>query len=467
MRRRAAAALAILVASTAASVASPLPVRIEDRPLRFEVPQPQRAVLPNGVVVYLLEDHTLPAFEVTAIFSVGTGDDPASLGGLAEVTAEAVRSGGAGERDAASFEQALADLAAGLEYRCAPDLTHFSLWSLRSSQEQALDLFVDLLRRPRLSATAVRTALERRAEEARREDDDPETVARREFTRRLYAGQGYGNWPTPESVARISRGAVRDFYRRHYQPPGLMLTAAGDFDGAAMLETLRSLFGDWKPAPERAAGEGRAARGAPEPASSVPSGGTEARQDGIVVVPRELTQSSLIFGHPGPRWADPDLPALEVLSQILTYYRYFRDVRDNRGLAYDVYSYFDARRRGGAFVAAAGTRGDATRETLDLMRRHLEEIATGRFTDEEAKGSRDTVVARFVGRFATAADTVQEFATAELHGLPPDWLPNYARRVAALTPADLRNAARRHLHPRDLLVVVVGDPKQVGSGMAP
>jgi zinc protease len=467
MRRRAAAALAFLVASTATGVASPLPVRIEDKPLHFDVPQPQRSVLLNGVVVYLLEDHTVPAFEVTAVFSAGTGDDPASLGGLAEVTAEAIRSGGAGERDAASFEQALANLAARLEYRCTPDLTRFSVWSLRSSQGQALDLFVDLLRRPRLSATAVRTAIERRAEEARREDDDPETVARREFTRRLYAGQGYGNWPTPESIARISRGAVRDFYRRYYQPRGLMLTVAGDFDGAAMLEALGSRFGDWKPAPERAAGESRAAQAAPGPASTVASGGTQARDDGIVVIPREFAQTSLIFGHPGPRWADPDLPALEVLSQILTYYRYFRDVRDNRGLAYEVYSYFDARRRGGAFVAAAGTRGDATRETLDLMRHHLEEIAAGRFTDEEAKGSRDTVVAGFAGRFATAADTVNEFATAELHGLPPDWLPNYARRVAALTPADLRSAARRHLHPRDLLVVVVGDPKQVGSGTAP
>ncbi len=444
--------------------APPLPEPIEEKPVRFEVPKPRRAVLPNGVVIYMMNDRTLPTIEISAIFNVGTAADPDGLGGLAEVTAEAVRSGGAGERNGDLFEAALADRAALIEHNVGVDITRFSVWSPARGMEHALALFADLLRRPRLAGAAVRTARERRAEELRRENDDPATLVFREFTRELFHGHAYGNWPTEEGLKRMGRGQVREFYDAHYSPASLTLTAAGDFDADELVDRLKSLFGDWKPASpaeigisdsEALTGEDRSEGGsAPESASAT-------KWAERTVVARVLSQSTFVFGHRGPGWDHPDLPAFDVLLEILSYYRYFLDVRDNHGLAYAAFGYFDERREGGFFASFAGTRAESTEKTIALMRRHFDEVAAGKFTDEEAQGARRFVSASFVHRFGSSARAVREFATAEIRDLPSDWLTSYTRRVEALRPDDLRRVAREYLHPDDLLLVIVGDPEQV------
>lgn len=435
------------------AVASPLPVPVRPAPPSFELQQPRRATLPNGVVVFLLPDRALPTFSAGALLRTGSAADPPARGGLAEVTIESIRAGGAGALDGEAFDNALLDLAARIDCDAGPDLISCQVWSPASSAAPALERLADLLKRPALAGPAVRTARERRVEEARREEDDPETVAQREFVRRLFAGQPYGNWPSPESVGAISRREVVEFHKRHFRPANLVLYAAGDFETGAMLERLGALFGDWIGSP------------GPQPEAPAPAAAPAAA--GLTLVPRQLEQSHLMLGHAGPRWDDPDLPALDVLGRLLSYYRYYLDVRDNRGLAYTAYGAFVPRRLGGMFLGYAGTRVEATPETLKLMRRHLEEVAAGRFSDEEARGSSQSESAAFVHRFETAADTVRQFASAEARGRPPGWLSDYGRRLASLTPADLRRAARAHLRPQDLLMVVVGDPGKIGDLAAP
>jgi zinc protease len=445
-----------------AARSAPLPQEIPLRPLRFEVPRPQRATLQNGVPVHLVEDRTLPTLSLTVLLRAGSADDPAGLAGTAEVTAEALRSGGAGDRTPRAFEDALADLGARIETEVDADFMEISLWTPATGGREAAALLADLLRRPAFDAGAVRTARERRLEEARREEDSPETLVEREFTRRLMAGHPYGNWPNEQSVARIRRAEVREFWTRHCRPSRLILAAAGDFQSAEMVEQLRSLFGTWEePAPAGEAPEGGAAGRAPTAA------GLPRPPRDPILISRDLAQTNMMIGHPGPSWDDPDLPALEVLEHVLTYYRYFLDVRDNRGLAYITFASFIPRRGPGIFLGYAGTRAEAAPEALGLMRKHLAEVAAGRFSDREVEGAREAVAASFLHRFSTAAETAQQFARAEMRGLPDAWLSGYARRVSALTPAELRRVAARHLHPEHLWVVVIGKDDAFRAVAAP
>ncbi len=469
-RRRARLLAAALVAALGAggALAAPLPAPLPERPLRFEVPRPRRAALANGIVVLLLEERSLPTVSAGVLVRAGSADDPPGLGGLADVTVETMRSGGAGERGPAAFEMALASLAATLECEAEVDSTRCVMWSPAAGAPQALEQLADLLRRPRFDSSALRTARERRAEAARREDDDPEEVAEREFTRRLFAGQPYGNWPDARSVEGIRAGDVRDFHARHFRPSRLLLYAAGDFDAESMLRALGGVFGDWQePAGEKPQAAGGAAAAPGTSAAAGGAGAAPGAETGLRVVARPLEQTHLMLGHRGPRWDDPDLPAIEVLNQLLTYYRYYVDLRDTRGLAYTAYAAFSTRRLGGALTAYAGTRAESARETLGVMRRHLEEVAAGRFTEAEFRGARDAVAASFVHRFATAADTVEEFARAELRGRSPEWLAGYGQAVAGLTRGDLKKVAGRLLHPSELLMVVVGDPARFGDLEAP
>jgi zinc protease len=430
--------------------ASPLPSNVEVKPLRFEPPPPERIALAGGPVIFLFPDRRVPAVSLTALFRAGSAEDPADQAGLAELTAEAVRAGGAAGLAPAAFEEALADLAARIEHEATRDLTRFDLWALASQAPRAVELLADLLRAPAFDARALRTARERRIEEARREEEEPYLVALREFNRTLFGGHPYGRWPDEESLSRIGRRQVRAFHRGHYRRSRLILAVSGDFERDPLLALLGRRFGEW---PEAA---GAPAAGAAETGAPGPVGG--AAPASPRVVERDLSQTSMIIGHRGPRWDDPDLPALEVLAHLADYYRFYLEIRDSRGLAYVAGTTLSPGILTGALAGYAGTRAEQAGETLALMRGQLEEIAEGKFTDDEARGARESVASRLVHRFGTAAETVREHALAEARGLPAGWLESYGRRLAALTPADLRQAARRHIRPAELRTVVVGRP---------
>jgi zinc protease len=460
-------------------MASPLPSKVDVKPLHFEPARPERIALPGGPVIFLLQDRRVPAVSLTALFRAGSAEDPPDQAGLAELTAEAVRSGGAAGMVPAALEEALADLAVRIEQGTTRDLTRFDLWALASQAPRAVELLADLLQAPSFEARALRTARERRIEEARREEEEPHLVATREFNRALFGGHPYGCWADEESLSRIGRREVRGFHREHYRRSRLILAVSGDFERDPLLALLRRRFAEWpEPAGAPAAGATSAASAARAEGEGAAAGATQAVGAGTSagpgggapapprIIERDLSQASMIIGHRGPRWDDPDLPALEVLAHILGYYRYYLEIRDNRGLAYVAEAGFSPGILAGALAGYAGTRAEQAGETLELMRRQLEEVAEGKFTDEEARGARESVTSGLVHRFGTAAETVREHALAEARGLPPGWLEAYGRRLAALTPEDLRRAARRHIRPAELQVVVVGPPGSAAAAVA-
>ena len=408
----------------------------------------QRFELSNGMVVFLLEDHDLPLIEGVVYVRAPSVFDPEDQAGLAAMTANLLRGGGAAGLSADAIDEQLEFLAASIESSASDAFASLSFSALSDTIDDVLPLFADILRQPDFDEARLEIERGQQLEAIRRQNDNPVQIAAREFFARIAQGHPSGYYPTEATINAISRDDLVDFHQRFFAPNVSYLAVSGDFDSADMLAQLEAIFADW-PARELVQPELPAFNPEPEPL--------------IFFAPRETAQSVVVMGHPSVYAYSDAYNVLRVANGILGgegfSSRIVNEVRTRRGLAYSTASAlsqgFDTP---GLFYAFSFSRGDATGEVIEAL---LEQISVFRqegVSASELERQQNIILNRAVFRFASSRDVVQRDARAELWGLEPDYYETHIERVQALTTEDILRVAQQELHPERMMMVVVGDP---------
>lgn len=419
------------------------------QPVEFAPPEPERVVLENGMVVYLLEDHELPLISLSATIRTGGWLEPADKIGLAGLTGSVMRTGGGGELTAEQVDEELEQLAGDVGISIGRQAGSASLDILSKDLRRGLQIFAGLLRQPAFEPARVELAKLQAIEGIRRRQDNPGLIVGREFVKQLYGPEHpTARESTIESIARITRDDLAAFHRRTVHPNGIILGVTGDFDKAVMLSLLRATFGDWKKGdvPELKIAD------APE----APAGRSTVR-----FVNKETSQTHLRVGHLTLKEDDPDYVALAIANDILGgssfRSRLFNDVRTKRGLAYSVGSRLNTGMHDqGVWLMRAETKLPSTQEVISRFVANLERMRTELVTDEELAEAKEAYVNSFVFSFTSPSAIVNRFIELEYDGLPKDFLQQLRARVVALTKEDILAAAKKHLHPDRLTIVAVG-----------
>ena len=438
--------LVSLLAACAPPVA-PRPDRLTFPPLTFQVPAVEKLILPGGIRLYLKEDHELPLVRITALAGAGDISDPADKTGQGGLFAAVLRTGGAGERSPENFDDEVERLAADLTVATDTYATTCEL-SLRSGDLQTgLGLLSDLLRRPRFDAGRLELARRQALEALRRQDDKPGVIAQRTLRRAIYGAHPLGRTPTVATVAAVTRDDLIAFQQRFITPDNLWLAITGDFDRSQLLAELGRAFGDWS--------------AGPAPRQEFPPV-TKAPAAAVWVADKELPQTTVLLGEVGIDKDAPDLQATRVMNFILGgggfNSRMMREIRSNRGLAYSVYSYFQVGRRlPGPFIAGTETKSSTTLAVVRLLRDEMERMRREPVTAEELHLAQESLVNSFVFAFTDSHEVVSQQLRLDFYGYPSDYLQRYRERVAAVTTAEVLQAARDHLHPERQAVVLVGE----------
>ncbi|GIV15951.1 MAG: peptidase M16 [Armatimonadota bacterium] len=440
--------MVLLLRWTASAFAVP-PTGIEYPPLQYTLPKPERVVLPNGVVVYLLEDHDLPLVELEVRLRGGRLYEPADKAGLSTVFVRAWRNGGTLTRSPEAFNTAIEDMAAHLDIADEGDTISFTFSTLARDWRKGLRLLVDLLRTPAFREEQVNLAKVRAIEEIRRRNDDIAGIASREFAGLVYgAKHPLGRLPTAQTVQKIARRDLQEWHRKLVTPRNLWIAVTGDFDRRVMLEEMRRLFGNWH-------GSIPALPVIPTPSEQNAS---------TAFIARQAEQAHVRVGHLGVPRGVPERAALDVLNYILGgsfTSRLTQEIRDKRGLAYAVWSSFAPANPRGLFVMACQTKSESAEEVIHLMKEQARRLTEEPPGAEELQQAKDSLINSFVFRFPTASDAVSAQMLLEIYGLPRDTYDTYIERVQAVTAQDVLAAARKYIHPDRLLVLVVGDGKKL------
>ncbi|MEP7361034.1 MAG: insulinase family protein, partial [Chloroflexota bacterium] len=132
-----------------------------------------------------------------------------------------------------------------------------------------------------------------------------------------------------------------------------------------------------------------------------------------------------------------------------------------KGYTYGIGSSFDMRRQAGPFVVRTAVETNVTRPAIEEILRIVREFGQSDVANDELQIARDYLVGVFPLRFEAASQVAGALGGLVALDLPDDELDRYRPGVAAVTAADIRDAANRHIHPDDLIVVVVGDAATV------
>src|SRR6202048_1456289 len=227
-------------------------------------PKRTKARLANGLEVVLAESHTIPKFHGELFLRSGNAAAMQRGPGLAEMTATVVRTGTA-KRPSRQIEEDLRRLGADLSSHAGADNSAIAFAGLSELAEPLLQLVNELAREAAFPEPEFERERRQKLEEVKLDRTQPGFLAGERLRKVLFGGHPYAQVaPTEEQVAAYKRDDLVGIYRDFYTPENALLLMVGDFDSAAMLQTIEKVFGDWggknpmtPPAPEPAKPHGR------------------------------------------------------------------------------------------------------------------------------------------------------------------------------------------------------------------
>jgi zinc protease len=405
--------------------------------------QIQHWVAPSGARVYFTETRVLPILDIEVDFSAGWAYDPPGKAGLAKL-AHGLLDAGAGDLDEETIAGRLVDVGARLGGAVESDRSGVTLRTLSypAEKEAALSLLRLVLSRPSYPGAMLDREKARLIAAIQEADTRPDSIAAKRFAASIYPNHPYGVNPTPDSVARIGRDDLVAFHRDHYSARRAVVSIIGDISRAEAERIAQSLT------------EGLPA-GQPEvplPEVSQPAGG-------VVKVAHPATQSHIHVGLPAVRRGDPDYFALLVGNYSLGgggfVSRLMKEVREKRGYAYSVYSYFSPRKLEGPFEIGLQTKREQAADALKVASDVLAGFMKSGPTEAELAAAKKNLIDGLGLRIDSNAKLLGYLSTIGFYGLPLTYLDEFPAKISAVTVRSVREAFARHVKPEHLVTVMV------------
>ena len=411
------------------------------------IPEPERVVLDNGLVVLLMEDHELPLVGVSAMIKTGSRFDAQETIGLASLTGTVLRTGGTKSLSGDALDEFLEGKAAAIETHIGDSSGTASMGSLAEDFPEVLKIFGDVLRFPVFDPEKLKIAKNQVMAGISRQNDDPDEITSREYKKLIYGKESPYTWePTYASVVSITREDVIRWHATYFHPNRIILGVSGDFEREKTLALIQSIFGNWPKGPEVQ----------DSPAfiqSTVPAGV-------FYVEKNDMTQAKIAMGHLGIRRDDPDYYPLVIVNQILSGSfgaRLFYNIRSKQGLAYDVHGGVGLQwDYPGMAILSMSTKTETTGKGIDALIAEARNMVAQPPTDEEVVSAKASILNSFVFSVDSPTKVLGKYLTYEYYGYPSTWLREFRQGIEKVTTAEVRIAAHKHLRPEEFAILVVG-----------
>lgn len=419
-----------------------------------KLPEYERYVLKNGMVVYLMEDHKLPLVSGSMVIRTGNRFELGNQTGLGSLVGTVMRTGGTKKHSANQLNQMLEKKAATVETSIGVTSGSAEFSALREDLDQVFELFTEVIREPVFAQEKLDLAKTQAKGQIARRNDSPDGIASREFKKLIYGQHSpYARTTEYATLDNISRADLVKFYQQYFHPNHMILGVVGDFEPARMKSLIQARFGEWETNTEVAT-----------KSSTLPKV-SQAKSNGIFFVNQpQLTQSNIFIGHLGGQFDSQDYPALDVLNGVLNGFggRLFNEIRTRQGLAYSVYGVWSPRYDyPGIFISGGQTRSDATVQFVKAVKNEVKHIQKKPIDPEELAFAKESTLNSFVFNFQDPKQTLSRLMRYEYYGYPADFLFRYRRAVEATTVADVQRVARKYLQPDKFVTLVVGNQKEI------
>jgi len=395
----------------------------------------------------------LPLVTILAVLNCGASNDPPGYEGLAQLTAQLLREG-TEKRSGLEVVEGFERLGTSLESGADWDSTIVAMTLLREHVAMGFPLFAEVLTSPVFPEHELDRLKSERLAERLQILSEPRELADESFMRFLYAEGSRYREPMSGSTASISainRGNVEEFFKARYTPDAVTVIVVGDIAVDEAVQLVGKSLSVWQ---------------GQQQALAVSAGqlvNREVQAVDIVTKP-EAAQAELRVGHVGMSRSHPDYFSVVVMNALLGGLfssRINLNLRERHGFTYGASSYFDWRRDTGPFVISTAVKSEVTGDAISEILKEIDGIRSEAVPAEELSLATSYLEGVFPIRYETTSSIASALATLVVFQLPESFYDDYRASIGSVTPADVLNAARTHVWPEKLQIVVVGDPAVV------
>lgn len=405
--------------------------------------------LDNGARVLFVESHAVPIVDVNIDFDAGSRRDPPGKAGLAAMTnqllATGVRAGDMPAMNEAQIADAFADIGAERSDDTSQDRAGIGLRTLAGTAERtaAVALLARMLAQPAFPQEAFAREQARAIAGLREELSKPEVLAGRALQQAMYGSHPYGQVETPQSLAAMTREDVQAFHAGHYVAGRAIVSLIGDMTRAQADAIAHALT------------DGLATGTAlPAVPPVMPTAALEQR------IAHPASQAHLLLGEAALARKDADYFPLIVGNYVLGgggfVSRLMREIREKRGLVYNVDSHFQPLAQPVPFVISLETQKEQASAALQLVRATLASFLRDGPAPSELQAAKANLIGGFALRIDNNRKILANLSAIGFYNLPLDYLDTWTAKVAAVTLADIRSAFRRKVAAERMATVIVG-----------
>uniref|UniRef100_A0A7C6AG05 Insulinase family protein n=1 Tax=candidate division WOR-3 bacterium TaxID=2052148 RepID=A0A7C6AG05_UNCW3 len=405
----------------------------------------ERDTLENGLVMLLSEAHKIPMIELKLIVKSGSVYDPPGKEGIANLCAKMLLRGTELHKGDELMEK-IEYLGANIDVHTREDYIEISGRALSKDLSILLEIVAECLKAPSFDSTEFKKLQRQTYSEIISQLDDPFYAGEVAFRNLLFQTHPLNHDPlgSDSTITKININDLRNFYNLYYAPNNSAIIIVGDFNKDSVKMEIGKYFSNWN------------RKRIPEFSIQLP----ELKGKKGMIIKREISQSYIFFGFFGPDNKASDWLPARLMNYILggsgLTSRLATEIREKRGFAYSVYSFFDRYNFGGYFVAGVQTKNESANESIDLIIKEVKRITDGVRADELELAKK-----YYIGNFPLNFDTYREMtnfiAKIELEGLGLDYPDKFEQMIKNITINDIKESALKYLKPDDFCLVVVGN----------
>jgi zinc protease len=410
----------------------------------------QHEVLGNGLTLILVERHHLPIVKATFGIKAGSLIEPEEKAGLANLTAILLTSG-TKTRTEAEINEEIEYVGASLNGSGGDDYITVNLSVLKKDIHLGFDLLSDVLVNPSFPEDELDKKRERVKGRLKAQEEDPGFVASKEFKKSVFGSHPYGRLVagSAETLDKITRSDLVEFHKTFYTPNNAIMSVVGDVTVNEVKNLLERYFSKWK------------SREIKEPSTLGPE--TEKKKE-MIIIDKDLTQANIVLGHVGIRRDEPDYYAVSVMNYILGgggfASRLMQNIREEKGLVYDIHSFFSADKYSGSFQIGLQTKNESANTAIEEILDEIIMITEQPVSDEELSDAQAFLTGSFPMRIETSSRIAKFLVAVEYYELGIDYIDKYPEYINSVTKDDVLRVAKEYLDPKNIVFVVVANQKE-------
>lgn len=441
----------ILVAFIAVASVAPL-TQAQTKQAAFKLPAYEKFTLPNGLTVYLMEQHEVPTISVSAIAPAGAIYD-AEKSGLASMTASGLQYG-TKSFSKEKIESELDFIGAELNTYANKESAGLAAKFASKDQDKVLPILKEVLADPVFNEQEFEKEKKRVLSDLERAKESPRNVIGAYWDKFMYGDHVYGNAVSgnPATVGKFKVADLKSFYKANYNPAGSALAVVGDFNSKAMKAKISKLFSDWKKI------DGVQKNLAASPVAPIKSNRV------LLVNKDDARETTFLIGGPGIRRDNPDYVALQVVNTVFggRFTSWLNDeLRVNSGLTYGARSSFSPLKNAGTFSISTFTASKTTEPTIDKALEVLKKLHEKGIDDETLASAKNYVKGQFPPNYETSGQQAGLLTQMFWYGFNESFINNFQANVDNLTSAKTKEIINKYFPKDNLQFVLVGKADEI------